>query len=409
MKRHKEKIFDLIDKLKLMIKDRFIASDTDPESVRKKHKRVGLLFLFIFVTFILGIVVLGNSLDNNKTSENSNSAVINQDRKKFDISKLATGITNEQIWLEGAEKELLELKQQQYLNSEEQDKLKEYVNNDTVNKEELTQILRQLESDIEKKYAKELESQINAIKQTQLQAPQESPIEILHSKPKAKIKKIGDYIPAGSYVEASLISGVDAGIGISAEADPRQVLLRVTGKAISAGYGKDYLTTDVLMGCLVQCQALGDLSSEKVYLKPVVMTCAKSGNAVIEMLVKGYVTASGKSGIRGEVVSREGDLVAKSFFAGLLGGVGSGVSQFYQPNFGLSGGVAVKQLEQVQNIIGTGFGSGISQSTGKLSDYLIRRAEQYQPVISILEGTKVNLVFQEGFSLSEEEIKNANS
>lgn len=406
----KEVILDLIDLIKIKFKEYFVATGIDPELVRKKHKRIGFILVFGIAALLLISVVIGNSIDMVKGKEPSSTHPKNT--KKLDINKLASGTTNEQIWLETATQELTELKQQQSSSLEEQDSLKKYITGETINKQELADILRQLESDIEKKYANMLDNHIKGVQQNQadlLQINQGSPIQISDAKPKARIKRIGEYIPAGSYVEANMISGVDAGVGVGASEDPRQVLLRITGKAISAGFGKDYLTTNVLMGCLVQCQAVGDLSSEKVYLKPVVMTCAKSAGTVIEMPVKGYVTASGKNGIRGEVVSREGDLVAKSFFSGLVGGIGSGASQYYQPNFALSGGVAVKQGEQAQNILGTGLGSGLNQSSSRLSDYLIKRAEQYQPVISINEGTTVNLVFQEGFSLNEEEIKNAKS
>ena len=240
---------------------------------------------------------------------------------------------------------------------------------------------------------------------TKIQAPQVNPIEVIGNKAKKVVKKIGTYIPAGSYVSAKMISGIDAGIGITAEANPRQVLLRIVGKVISAGFGKNYLTTNKLMGCIVQCQVVGDLSSEKAYLKPVVMTCAKSRDTVIEIPVKGYATSNGKVGIRGEIVSREGDLVTKSFLAGLVGGLGSGASQVYEPGYSLSGGFAVKQSgsDTAKNVLGSGLGKGFAESSNRLSDYLIKRAEQYQPVISIDEGVGVDLVFQEGFSLKEEE------
>lgn len=401
-------IFDLFDKIKIKFRQYFVASETDPELVRKKHKRIGYTLLAVIVSLLIGFLFIGNEVDRQKSKPNNKN--FTKQNKKLDINKLASGTTNEQIWLETAEKELIELKEKQNTSASEHDNLKKYIEGETINKEELGEILKHFESDMEKKYSDELQNQLKILQQAnQEQAIVGSPISMSAPPPQAKIKKIGQYIPAGSYVEANMISGVDAGVGIAAAEDPRQVLLRITGKAVSAGYNKDYLTTDVLMGCLVQCQAVGDLSSEKVYLKPIVMTCAKNAGTIVEIPVKGYVTASGKSGIRGEVVSREGDLVTQSFLSGLVGGLGSGASEYYQPSFALSGGVAVKQSEQLKNVVGTGIGSGLHQSSNRLSDYFIKRAEQYQPVISINEGTKVSLVFQEGFSLSEEEIKNAKS
>ena len=45
----------------------------------------------------------------------------------------------------------------------------------------------------------------------------------------------------------------------------------------------------------------------------------------------GFVAGSGKTGVRGPVVSREGALVEKAFLAGLVSGVGQGVAGAFQP------------------------------------------------------------------------------
>ena len=78
--------------------------------------------------------------------------------------------------------------------------------------------------------------------------------------------------------------------------------------------------------------AHGDLSSEKVYVRLRTLTCAGAapGHAV-ETPVAGFVSGTGKAGVRGPVVSREGALVEKAFLAGLVSGLGDGVSQAFQP------------------------------------------------------------------------------
>jgi conjugal transfer pilus assembly protein TraB len=405
----KKLLINNIEKIKQYLKKYFIADDNENEIARKKHKRVGFLMVGILASLLSLLIIIGIKVD---SKQEQISKKPKKAREFHDIKKLATGASNEEIWFEGAQKEILELKQKQHQTISEHNDLKKYLNKEIVNKEELAEILKQFELETEKKYLAILDSQIKDLKQKQLeQSSVGNSIEV--SAPMAKVKKktINNYVPAGSYVEASMISGVDAGVGVSAIEDPRQVLLRITGKLISAGFKKDYLTSESLMGCLVQCQAVGDLSSEKVYLKPVVMTCAKDAETIIELPVKGYVTASGKSGIRGEIVSREADLVAKSFFSGLVGGIGAGSTHYFQPNHNLAADNSGKSSEQIQNILGSGFGSGINQSSSRLSDYLIKRAEQYQPVISINEGTMVNLIFQEGFSLEEkiDEARNAKS
>ena len=45
-------------------------------------------------------------------------------------------------------------------------------------------------------------------------------------------------------------------------------------------------------------------------------------------------------------------------------------------------------------------GQGISGASDRLSNYLINRAEQYQPIVSIPSGIEVEVVFVEGFHLN---------
>lgn len=402
----KQRALALIYLAKSKFKNYFIASGTDSIEVRKKHKRIAVLFGGTFIFLLIISAIIGDSVDSASPKVVPTDTPMPTSTKKVDIKKLASGATHEQVWTESAEQELERIKQQQQASNEAQGKFQEYIKKDGLTKQELAKVLEDFEKQISVKYEAQLTEKLK--EQNNAASLFNSNIERVETPKKVKVKKIGDYIPAGSYVGAQMISGVDAGVGVSSEADPRQVLLRITGKLISAGFGKTYLTTDKLMGCVVQCQAVGDLSSEKAYLKPVVMTCAKSEDSIIEIPVKGYVTSKGKVGIRGDIISREGDLVTNSFLSGLIGGIGSGASQLYQPNFALSGGgVAVKQSTQVKNILGTGLGSGLGESSNRLSDYFIKRAEQYQPVISIDEGVGVDLVFQEGFSLNEEEVNNA--
>lgn len=46
-----------------------------------------------------------------------------------------------------------------------------------------------------------------------------------------------------------------------------------------------------------------------------------------------------------------------------------------------------------------GVGGGASKAAQTLSEYYIKRAEQYHPVIPIGAGNEVTVVFQDGFQL----------
>ena len=212
---------------------------------------------------------------------------------------------------------------------------------------------------------------------------------------------INGWLPAGSHAEAVVLAGVDASAGISSQGDPRPVLLRITGPAWTAAEDGTALAVDI-EGCTVTGAAHGDLSSEKVYARLRTMTCAgDEPGTVVETEVAGFVANAGKAGVRGPVVSREGALVGKAFLAGVFSGVGQGFASAYSPQAVATGGgsaaVANTGLEEIGR---AGLGGGAATAGGKVADYLIRRAEQYQPVIQLRAGTPVSVVFIEGARLS---------
>jgi conjugal transfer pilus assembly protein TraB len=217
-----------------------------------------------------------------------------------------------------------------------------------------------------------------------------------------------EYVPAGAYAPAIIISGVDASVGISSQSDPRPVLLRVNGPAVSSIYEGNVQKADI-SGCIITGAASGDLSSEKVYVQLIKMTCGKPGNKLAEIMVKGYLAGQGKSGIRGNVISREGDFITKSFLAGLIGGFGQGLSAKVAPPLNFSNGLTTQGTLSTGDVINRGIGEGVSTSSQKTQDYLINRAEQYQPVVSIPSGIDVEVVFVDGFYLNNQNVSVANN
>ena len=212
----------------------------------------------------------------------------------------------------------------------------------------------------------------------------------------AVAKPVSVWLPAGAHASAIVLAGVDASAGVSSQGDPRPVLMRITGPAWTAAEDGTALAVDV-DGCTVTGAAHGDLSSEKVYVRFRTMTCAgPEPGTVVETDVAGFVAGSGKTGVRGPVVSREGALVEKAFLAGLVSGVGQGVGQAFQPQAVATGTGAAVANTGLGDIGRAGLGAGASSAGQKVADYMIRRAEQYQPVIQLQAGTRVTLVFLEG-------------
>lgn len=205
-----------------------------------------------------------------------------------------------------------------------------------------------------------------------------------------------NYLPAGSYAPALVLSGVDASTAVTSQAEPVPVVFRITAPAVTAGVRSTNGRTIDLTGCTVTGSARGDLSSERVYVRLLKLSCVLPGNHVFERDVSGYMSGAGKAGARGLVVSREGPLVSNAAIAGALGGLASGISSVG------SAGAESDQASFEDVLAGAGAASaagGVSGAAQTLSDYYIERAEQYQPVVSLYGGTNVELVFLEGVDL----------
>lgn len=200
-----------------------------------------------------------------------------------------------------------------------------------------------------------------------------------------------NYLPPNSIAKARVVVGVDATTNTRSQSDPLPVLLRITGPARSV-YEEGRLLATRVQGCMVNGAAYGDLSSEKVYVKLQRMTCPQPGGRFAVSEVKGFIAFGGKVGVRGRVVSREGGLVSQAFLAGLVGSAGTALGQ------GLNQPIITDQRENpdLGEVGLRALGGGAQQAGTTVSDYLIERAEQYQPVIEMPTGAEVEVVFLDG-------------
>ncbi len=214
-----------------------------------------------------------------------------------------------------------------------------------------------------------------------------------------------DFVAPNSYAPAKVLVGVDSTTGVNNAQDPKPVLLRLEGPAVGVGADGKFQSTD-LKGCTVNGAAYAELSSEKVYIKLQRITCPVGPNKYMTEKIEGYVSFKGKAGVRGRVVSREGDYANRAFVAGTLQGLGQAMSMNVQRTIsGVSTGADGTQSVSTAPLSGSqvgqaALGSGIGNGASMLAQYYIQRAEQYQPVIEMPTGIDVEIVFIEGFRAS---------
>lgn len=202
----------------------------------------------------------------------------------------------------------------------------------------------------------------------------------------------GSYLPAGSYAPAVVLSGADAATNVVDRENPIPVLFRITGPAVTAAAGGGRGLRINIEGCTVQGSAIGDLSSERVRVRLLSLTCVRRDGAIMESEISGYMVGAGKAGVRGRVVSREGPMVTNAALAGALQGLASVAQSETETD-------ADTVQELTQSALSAAGAGGLETAASTLSEYYINRAEQYQPVIALNGGTAVELVFMEGVSL----------
>lgn len=203
------------------------------------------------------------------------------------------------------------------------------------------------------------------------------------------------YIPSGSFVGATVIEGADANAAVTGESASSPMQFRLTGKVILPNDGEYDLR-----GCFVTAAAYGDISSERALLRTDRLSCRVHGH-VIDQPFKGHVSFMGKNGIRAEPVIRNGKIVGYAFAGGAIDAMGSAISNVGSTSVGLGAANTVSGGDVAR----AGLGGGTSQAGKTLSDYFIKRAEQYHPVIPVGAGVQVSVVFQEGFLLQYADVK----
>ena len=208
-------------------------------------------------------------------------------------------------------------------------------------------------------------------------------------------------LPAGSLLSGQLITGLDVPTGQGARREPYPVLIRIKASAILPNR---YRTN--VRECFVLASGYGDMSSERAYLRSETLSCIFKHNhkeQVIERPLEGYVAGEdGKAGLRGRLVSKQGQVMAKAAMAGFLSGVSEAFDIKPVPVFS----VVPNQNGQIQAPFQSGLkGSealqsslikGSNKALEKLADFYLKLADQMVPVIEISAERQVDLILTRG-------------
>ncbi|MEO1767692.1 TraB/VirB10 family protein [Thiobacter aerophilum] len=201
------------------------------------------------------------------------------------------------------------------------------------------------------------------------------------------------YIPSGSFMRAVLLGGLDAPTGGQAQNNPWPVLLRVQDNAFLPNRFRAKVKECFLLG-----SGYGDISSERAYLRLESLSCVLNTGEVVDTNAKGYVVGEdGKAGMRGRLVSKQGQVLANALLAGVASGIGQAFQQsattYSTSPLGTIGTVDTGKQFQA------GVGAGVGKALDRLSQYYINLAEKMFPIIEVDAGRVVDVVLTKGVTL----------
>ncbi len=204
------------------------------------------------------------------------------------------------------------------------------------------------------------------------------------------------YVPSGSFFRAALLGGLDAPTGGQAQSNPQPILMRVQDNAFLPNRYRFKIKE-----CLALGASHGDISSERAYIRLESLSCVRHDGKAIDVPVKGYVVGEdGKAGMRGRLVSKQGQVLANA----LVAGIGAGIGQAFQQS---ATTISTNPLGSVGTIdpgkqFQAGIGTGVGKALDRLSQYYITLAEKMFPIIEVDAGRTVDVVFTKGFALETE-------
>lgn len=207
------------------------------------------------------------------------------------------------------------------------------------------------------------------------------------------IEKNNDtYVPAATYAKAVVIGGADANASVTGTQDQKPIVFKIMENGVIPGGGHSHLKNCVVLG-----GTWGDISSERAEVRLNHITCKnyRGSNSTVEEDIEGWAWYHGKEGIKGIPLMRDDKILTWAGLSGMLAGF-SNAAQYAQTDQSISALGSVNTVSS-GNIATYGALGGASTAMNNLSNYYIKRAEQYHPVIQVGAANEVTIVFKKGF------------
>jgi conjugal transfer pilus assembly protein TraB len=153
--------------------------------------------------------------------------------------------------------------------------------------------------------------------------------------------------------------------------------------------------------CFVLLSAYGDLSSERAYARGEQISCVANDGTTIEDRLEGFASdETGKNGIVGRVVSKQGAFIARALTVSMMQGVAQAFSAANATSPVSVGETSADSLALIKTNSESGVSNGIGLGMEKIADFYLQQATDMFPVIEVSAGRQIDVILTEGVKMA---------
>lgn len=204
-----------------------------------------------------------------------------------------------------------------------------------------------------------------------------------------KPERMGVKVPAGSYLKAKLLTGVEA-----SEARPVPVLLQADYFFVGPNKTKIDLS-----GCFIIAKSKGNLSIERVEMQATKISCVSKSGKMFKRSLNGFMADGTDSsfGIEGIVNSKQSRVASMAFLSSIVQGIGNAIQQAQtttQTN-ALGGSSSIVTGSQAKYLAA----GGASNAASLVTNWYLKHAQNLLPTINVGSGQDVWIILQDTVDL----------
>jgi hypothetical protein len=215
-------------------------------------------------------------------------------------------------------------------------------------------------------------------------------------------KDIGLYVPAGTTARGRMLGGISVPTGVDVQSDPFPVIMVITDYANTPNEEKIDLRK-----CRIIGSCYGNISNERAIIRLETLSCVdKKTKRAVETKIAGTVFGGdGLPNIKGRVVSMDSKHMKNAVIGGFLSGFSKATRD--QSDSGLSGllGGGSPKKKKFKDKMEDHSIAGIGDTSEKIANYFIKKAESIQEVIEVPAGALVDITFTQGIYLGSVDVK----